>query len=107
MELIKERLQYLRIKNNVSKATLVKYLNIRRQTYYAYEDGKVIPSMDKIIKLADFYSVSLDFIVGRTEHMQPESSQFADIIHKLVDAGITVNKFKLILDFIIKFKTLD
>ena len=36
-------------------------------TYQNYETGKRIPTADMLIKLADFYQVSLDYLVGRTD----------------------------------------
>lgn len=36
-------------------------------TYQNYESGKRVPTADALIKLADFYGVSVDYILGRTE----------------------------------------
>ena len=42
-----------------------KYLNISNPAYYNYENGKAEPSIDTLIKLADLFGVSLDYLCGR------------------------------------------
>lgn len=42
-------------------------LNIPEQGYQRYEYGKVVPSARVLIALADFYDVSLDYLVGRSD----------------------------------------
>ena len=42
-------------------------LNIPEQGYQRYEYGKVVPSALVLIALADFYYVSLDYLVGRSD----------------------------------------
>lgn len=42
-----------------------KYLNISNPAYYKYENGKAEPSIDTLIKLADLFGVSLDYLCGR------------------------------------------
>lgn len=44
---------------------LAKYLNIDQSTYSDYERGKISIPIEQLIKLADFYDVSLDYLVGR------------------------------------------
>lgn len=45
---------------------LADYLNIKQTTYSKYELGKVNIPIEVFIKLADYYKVSIDYIVGRT-----------------------------------------
>ena len=40
-------------------------LNIQRNTYSDYERGEINIPIEQLIKLADFYDVSLDYLVGR------------------------------------------
>lgn len=40
-------------------------MNIRPNTYSDYENGKINVPIEQLIKLADFYDVSLDYLVGR------------------------------------------
>jgi len=40
-------------------------LKINRVTYQGYEKGKHDPNLDTLIKLADFYKTSTDYLLGR------------------------------------------
>lgn len=42
--------------------------HVSERNYQDYEYGKVIPSALVLIALADYYDVSLDYLVGRTDN---------------------------------------
>lgn len=42
-------------------------LNISRAAYAQYERGQNTPTVDAILKLADFYKLSTDYLLGRYE----------------------------------------
>ncbi len=58
-------LKELRIKNKKTVDELSKLLNISVQAYYKYEKGQNEPNIENLIKLADFYHVTLDELIGR------------------------------------------
>jgi transcriptional regulator with XRE-family HTH domain len=66
MELFPERLKALRQEKNVTQRTISNHLNITDTAYGFYEQGKNYPNMDILIKLADFFEVSIDYLVGRS-----------------------------------------
>lgn len=43
-------------------------INITQQQLSSYEKGKAIPSLLSMIALADFYDVSIDYLVGRCQN---------------------------------------
>ena len=43
---------------------VAKYLEMDQSNYAKYENGKVMMGIDKYIKLAKFYDVSLDYLTG-------------------------------------------
>lgn len=51
--------------NNYTQKQVAELLHISQQAYAHYETGKREPTIDKLIKLADLYKVSIDFLVGR------------------------------------------
>lgn len=62
-----QRLRDLREDKDLKQRELSSYLNISQTTYSRYESGELdIPSA-ALIKLADFYDVSVDYILGRTD----------------------------------------
>jgi len=62
---IGERLRYLRESIGLSQGDLAKTLNIARTTYSGYENDIREPDFQFIIKVADFYNVTLDYLFGR------------------------------------------
>lgn len=62
-----EVIRNLRIKNNLSSKELSKILNISESSVSLYESGKRKPSLGLIIKIADYFSVSTDYLLGITQ----------------------------------------
>ena len=61
-----DNLAVLRKENQKLQVELAAYLNVKQTTYSKYELGKINIPVEVLIKLADLYDVSLDYIVGRT-----------------------------------------
>lgn len=61
-----QRIGDLREDNDKKQIELAKYLGVSQGTYSLYERGEVNIPVDALIKLADFYNVSLDYLVGRS-----------------------------------------
>lgn len=55
----------LRKENNKTQIEIAKQLSITQQTYAKYELGNLEPNLQTLCKLADYYAVSLDYLVGR------------------------------------------
>ena len=43
-------------------------LNVSQNTYSQYENGIIQLTAESLIKLADFYNVSVDYLLGRTDN---------------------------------------
>jgi len=56
----------LREEKNLSQIELSKKLNITSQSLSQYELNKRVPDIDMINRLADFFNVSIDYLLGRT-----------------------------------------
>ncbi len=61
------RIRDLREDSDKKQLELANYLHIRANTYSDYENGKINIPIDALIKIADFYNVSLDYLVGRDD----------------------------------------
>ncbi|NME95380.1 helix-turn-helix transcriptional regulator [Clostridium cochlearium] len=62
-----DRLKELREEKELTQEELGKFLNVSRQTISGYEAGSIEPSIKNLIKLADIFNVSLDYLLGRTK----------------------------------------
>jgi transcriptional regulator with XRE-family HTH domain len=72
-------LKRLRGERFLSQNDLAKAVNISRQLVTALENGKSAPSTATLVSLADFFDVSVDYLVGRTERKQMSlPSDFTD-----------------------------
>lgn len=62
-----ERLKALRKKRKVQQKELAEHLGISVRGYQFYESEDNEPNIKMLIALADFYDVSIDYLVGRTD----------------------------------------
>ncbi len=60
-----KRIKELRLRENLSQEEVANILNIQREVYRRYETGTRLIPVNLLIKLADYYKVSLDYIVDR------------------------------------------
>ena len=63
-----EHLKEMRISFNYTQKQVASNIGITEQNYQRYEANDQRPSFDILISLADFYNVSLDYLVGRTKN---------------------------------------
>lgn len=67
--MIYRRLRDMREDKDLRQREIAEILNVSQTTYTRYESGELdIPSA-ALIKLADFYGVSVDYILGRTDKL--------------------------------------
>ena len=65
------RLKDLREDRDLKQKELAQYLQIHQTTYSDYELGKLNIPVSVLHKLADFYGVSVDYLLGRTDIKTP------------------------------------
>ena len=59
-----QRLKELRLENGMTQQQVASLLNIRQQSYTRYEYGTGEPSLQTLIKLAEIFAVSTDYLLG-------------------------------------------
>ncbi len=72
---LKDTLKYIREKNGLTKRELCEKTGISERAYLTYEFGEREPKISVIAKLADFYGVTTDYLLGR----EPAPDPFADL----------------------------
>ena len=63
---MKNRIRDLREDRDLRQSDLAKATGIDQRTISNYETGKTNPDSDALIRLADFFGVTIDYLVGRT-----------------------------------------
>lgn len=61
------RIRNLRIENNLLQKDLAEMLGLAQTTIANYEQGKRFPDEETLLKIADFFNVSMDYLFGRSE----------------------------------------
>lgn len=81
---IGKNIRSLRKKKGVLQKDLGRLLGVSRNAICLYEKGLREPSVESLIKICDFFEVSLDYLVGRDPASRKGEGEYADgicIIH--------------------------
>jgi len=68
--MVSERLKDLRKERRITQKKVAEETGIIERQYQNYEYGKIKPSHDALIALADFFNISIDYLVGRTDKQE-------------------------------------
>lgn len=68
------RLKNLRKTNDVTRVQVAEHLQIGVRAYQKYETGTGYPSYQGLTALADYFDVSIDYLVGRTDNPNSHKS---------------------------------
>ena len=74
MKVIADRLRGLRNEMHFSQTNLAKVLGITQSSINRYENDDTSPSYEVLLKYADYFDVSLDYILGRCD--EPEGKLY-------------------------------
>ena len=67
MEQFAARVKALREERGLSQDAVGKEIGVKRYSVYTYEKGKGFPDAPHLVALAEFFDVSIDYLVGRTD----------------------------------------
>lgn len=73
------RLKQLRTEKNLSQEELAKIFSLAKSTISQYEQGRRTPDLNQVNAFADFFKVSVDYMLGRTNVRNPDE----DIVQKI------------------------
>ncbi len=100
-----QRLKLLRNVNKTTQEDLAKYLGVGRATVAGYETKGTQPSFETLFKIADYFSVSIDYLLGRTEIKEPADNIIKkselEIVNKIRDlSSESKNELIIYLEFL-------
>lgn len=78
-----KKLRILRENRSLTQQEVARRIGVDRSTYSYYETGKFMPRLNKLIKLAHYYHVSTDFLLGLEEQAENSIQERAQKIYKL------------------------
>ena len=67
MQILEKRLKELRESRRLYQRELAEILDMSFRGYQNYEVGQSDPKLETLIAIADYYNVSIDYLVGRTD----------------------------------------
>ena len=75
--MVQERMKSLRLEAKLTQKEIAEKLGISTAFYGQWETGKRNPASKNLQKIADFYEVSIDYLLGNTD--EKKSSKFDDL----------------------------
>ena len=69
-DILADRLKECRKQKGYTQAQVAIYCDITEKAYQNYELKTRLPKIDVLVRLADLYSVSIDYLVGRNDNKQ-------------------------------------
>lgn len=65
--MLSQRIKMLRLARGVSQVDMAKALGVTKQSVSNWENDNIQPSIDMLSKLADYFAVSTDYLLGRSD----------------------------------------
>lgn len=98
---VSSRIKELRIKYKLNQSELGNKINVGKTTISNWETGYSCPDMDSIIKLAEIFLVTTDYILGRTNNpkeslVPPEEGQI--LITKALNANVSIEELEAYIE---------
>ncbi|MDY4976751.1 MAG: helix-turn-helix domain-containing protein [Clostridia bacterium] len=93
-----ERLRKLRESKGLYQKDVAAVLGVDRTTYVKYERGDSDPGKENLIKLANFFDVSVDYILGNEDTKSTGKGVKIPVLGKVI-AGIPIEAVEEILDY--------
>ena len=85
---IKDRLKALRRRRQIPQAEVAEYLGISKAAYGYYEIGTNTPSVENLIKLAIFYGVATDYLLGLADYPNGSGTSRDSFMFQLGDVSL-------------------
>ena len=76
--MLNERIRTLRLAKGISQVDLAVMLNVSKQSVSNWENDNIQPSIDMLIRLADVFNVSTDYLLGRETSRNLDTNNLTD-----------------------------
>ena len=90
-----DNLKKLREEEGLTQKELAEKMEVAKATIYFYEQGKVSPSVEMLIKLADYFNCSIDYLLGHKpqnvlylDSLTDEQKEAVELVKQLNDKQV-------------------
>lgn len=83
-----EKLYQLRVERGIYQKELAVYLKVSVGTISNYENGVHSPDLDALCLIADYFHVSVDYLLGRTEYTAPLEELNEELVNQYTVGSI-------------------
>lgn len=90
--LIKDNIRTLRKNEKLTQQEIAKKLEIGLRTYINYENGSVEPNIKILIKLADYFNVSVDYLIGHRQNNKIDISGLNEAQQNIIKMTTELNE---------------
>lgn len=78
MLMLNENIKRLRMARGLNQVEFARVMGVSKQCVSNWENDNVMPSIEMLIKIADFFNVTTDYILGRNEKVYIDASGLSD-----------------------------
>ena len=96
-----ERLKELRKEAHLTQIELAKRLGIGQSSYADWERGKKNPTQENLIKIAQFFNVPLDYLVGNSD--KKDELDNIELLFRMNSIGLTNQEKEIFKKELIEF----
>ena len=87
-----KNLKYLRKINKLTQLETSNELKIPLRTYNAYENGEYEPNIETLIKIANYFNVSVDYIINRQQNNKIDISELNEVQQNIIKMTTELNE---------------
>jgi len=98
---ISYRLKQLRQERKLTQVKVAEGLGITQQSYARWENGKVIPTSEKLSQIAKFYGVTTDYLLG--EQTDESDLSNVELLFRMTSEGLTDEEKAIFREELIEF----
>ncbi len=90
--MLSNRIKELRLSYNLNQVEFAKKLSITKQTVSNWENNNILPSIDMLTKIADYFNVTTDYLLDRDTKRLLDVSNLTD--EQIAHLSLIINDFQ-------------
>lgn len=98
------RIEHLRRIRSLTQSDLASAMGLNQTAISNWERGKTYPDVANQHKLADYFGVTIDYLLGRDNGSENGNSPYLDVIRYAMFNGLTLQEIKDSIDLLIRIK---